>query len=132
MFHNTLKVLVDTHVVVWWLEDASRLSRRAIAILGNRDNTILVSAAVGWEMAIKVNLGKLKPRSLLDSLGRIIEQEEFSELPIFLESAVRAGMLTVHHRDPFDRLLVAQAQWLNVPILSADAVLDQYGVKRLW
>ena len=100
MFHNTLKVLVDTHVVVWWLEDASRLSRRAIAILGNRDNTILVSAAVGWEMAIKVNLGKLKPRSLLDSLGRIMEQEEFSELPISLESAVRAGMLTVHHRDP--------------------------------
>jgi PIN domain nuclease of toxin-antitoxin system len=132
VFHNTLKVLVDTHVVVWWLEDASRLSRRAIAILGNRDNTILVSAAVGWEMAIKVNLGKLKPRSLLDSLGRIIEQEEFSELPISLESAVRVGMLTVHHRDPFDRLLVAQAQWLNVPILSADAVLDQYGVKRLW
>jgi PIN domain nuclease of toxin-antitoxin system len=127
-----LKVLLDTHVVVWWLEDASRLSRRAVAILANRNNGILISAAVGWEMAIKVNLGKLKPRSLLDGLGRIVEQEAFSELPISLEAAVRAGTLPLHHRDPFDRLLVAQSESLNVPILSADAILDRYQIKRLW
>jgi PIN domain nuclease of toxin-antitoxin system len=127
-----VKVLLDTHVVVWWLGDASRLSRRAITILANRDNVILISAVVGWEMAIKVDLGKLKPRSLLDGLGRIMEQEAFSELPISLEAAVRAGTLPRHHGDPFDRLLVAQSQWLNVPILSADAVLDRYEVKRLW
>jgi PIN domain nuclease of toxin-antitoxin system len=127
-----VKVLLDTHVVVWWLGDASRLSRRAITILANRDNVILISAVVGWEMAIKVDLGKLKPRSLLDGLGRIMEQEAFSELPISLEAAVRAGTLPRHHGDPFDRLLVAQSQWLNVPILSADAVLDRYEAKRLW
>jgi PIN domain nuclease of toxin-antitoxin system len=83
-------------------------------------------------MAIKVNLGKLKPRSLLDGLGRIVEQEAFSELPISLEAAVRAGTLPLHHRDPFDRLLVAQSESLNVPILSADAILDRYQIKRLW
>jgi PIN domain nuclease of toxin-antitoxin system len=127
-----LKVLVDTHVVIWWLEDASRLSKQALVILSNRDNAILISAAVGWEMAIKVSLGKLKPQSLLDRLARIVEQEEFSELPISLEAAVRAGLLAAHHRDPFDRLLIAQSQWLNVPILSADAVLDRYNVKRVW
>jgi PIN domain nuclease of toxin-antitoxin system len=127
-----VRVLLDTHVVVWWLGDATRLSRRAITILANRDNGILISAAVGWEMAIKINLGKLKPRSLLDGLGRVVEQEAFSELPISLEAAVRAGTLPHHHRDPFDRLLVAQSQSLNVPILSADTVLDRYGVKRLW
>jgi PIN domain nuclease of toxin-antitoxin system len=118
--------------VVWWLEDANRLSRRASTILGNRDNGILVSAAVGWELAIKVNLGKLKPSSILDSLDRILEREAFSELPITMEAAVRAGLLPAHHRDPFDRILVAQAQSLNLSILSANALLDRYDVKRLW
>ncbi len=127
-----MKVLLDTHVVVWWLEDADRLSRRATTLLGNRDNSILISAAVGWEMAIKVNLGKFKPASVLDGLDRLMQQQAFSELPITLEMAVRAGLLPTHHRDPFDRMLVAQAQSLNIPILSADAILDRYDVKRLW
>jgi PIN domain nuclease of toxin-antitoxin system len=127
-----VKVLLDTHVLVWWLEDASRLSRRATTILANRDNGILVSAVVGWEIAIKVSVGKMKPRSLIQGLGRVLEQQSFSELPITLDTAVRAGLLPLHHRDPFDRLLVAQAQSLGVSILSADAVLDRYDVKRLW
>ena len=127
-----MKILLDTHVVVWWLEDAGRLSRRAVTVLANRDNEVLISAAVGWEMAIKVNVGKIKPRSILDGLDRILEQQEFSDLPISLEMAVLAGLLPPHHRDPFDRMLVAQAQSLRVPILSADSILDQYDVKRIW
>jgi PIN domain nuclease of toxin-antitoxin system len=127
-----MKVLLDTHVVVWWLEDASRLSRRAHTILANRDNGILISAAVGWELAIKVNSGKLKPPSILEGLDRLLGREAFSELPITLETAIRAGFLPAHHRDPFDRILVSQAQSLNIPILSADAILDRYDVKRLW
>lgn len=87
---------------------------------------------MGWELAIKVNVGKFKPSSILDGLDRLMQQEAFSELPITLEMAVRAGLLPVHHRDPFDRMLVAQAQSLNIPILSADAFLDRYDVKRLW
>lgn len=127
-----MKVLLDTHVLVWWLEDADRLSKRSAAILGNRDNGILVSAVVGWEIAIKVGAGKMKPRSILERLDSMLEQQSFSELPITLEMAVRAGLLPLHHRDPFDRLLVAQAQALDVAILSADAVLDRYDVKSLW
>lgn len=127
-----MKVLLDTHVVIWWFEDAHRLSTRASTILANRENVILISAAVGWELAIKVNLGKLKPSSILDGLDRILAQEAFSELPITLEMAIRAGLLPSHHRDPFDRMLVAQAELLNVPILSADAILDRYRIKRLW
>ena len=127
-----MKALLDTHVVVWWLEDADRLSRRAATLLADRDNTILISAAVGWEMAIKVSLGKMKPRSILEGLDHLLAQEAFSELPITLEMAVRAGLLPPHHRDPFDRMLVGQAQSLNVPIVSADAILDKYGVRRLW
>jgi PIN domain nuclease of toxin-antitoxin system len=127
-----VKVLLDTHVVVWWLEDANRLSKRAASILGNLGNVALISAAVGWELAIKVNLGKFKPSSILDGMDRLMQQQAFSELPITLEMAVRAGLLPAYHHDPFDRMLVAQAQSLNVPILSADAILDRYAVKRLW
>jgi PIN domain nuclease of toxin-antitoxin system len=127
-----VNLLLDTHVVVWWLEDAGRLSRRASTLLANLDNSILISAAVAWELAIKVNLGKFKPPSILDGLDRLMQQEAFSGLPITLEMAVRAGLLPTYHRDPFDRMLVAQAQSLNIPILSADAILDRYHVRRLW
>jgi PIN domain nuclease of toxin-antitoxin system len=127
-----VKALLDTHVVVWWLEDANRLSKRAATLLADRDKTILISAAVGWELAIKVSLGKMKPRSILEGLDHLLAQEAFSEVPITLEMAVRAGLLPSHHRDPFDRMLVAQAQSLNVPIVSADAILDKYGVRRIW
>jgi len=127
-----VKLLLDTHVLVWWLEDATRLSQRAVAILANRDNSILISAAVGWEIAFKVSVGKMEPRSILHGLDRVLDRQSFSELPITLEAAIRAGLLPLHHRDPFDRLLVAQAQSLNIPILSADALLDPYDVNRLW
>jgi PIN domain nuclease of toxin-antitoxin system len=129
---RNMKVLLDTHVLVWWLEDAERLSKQAAKIIGNPENHILISAVVGWELAIKVSTGKIKPRSILDRLDRVLEQESFSELPIALDTAVRAGLLPLHHRDPFDRVLVAQAQSLDMPIVSADAVLDLYNVRRLW
>jgi PIN domain nuclease of toxin-antitoxin system len=127
-----VKILLDTHALIWWFGNESKLSRRASAIIANQSNTILVSAAIAWELAIKVNLGKFDALSLATELPRYTEDEGFEELPISMEQAVRAGLLALHHRDPFDRLLVAQAQALNVPILSADAVLDQYDVKRVW
>ena len=127
-----MKILLDTHALIWWFDNASKLSRRASAIIANQNNTVLVSAAIAWELAIKVNLGKFDALSLTTELPRYTEEEGFEELPISMEQAVRAGLLPLHHRDPFDRLLVAQAQALNVPILSADTVLDQYDVKRVW
>jgi len=127
-----VKVLLDTHALVWWMEDAGRLSKQATKIIANPENHILISAAVGWELAIKVSTEKMKPPSILDGLERALERESFSEVPITLDTAVRSGLLPRHHRDPFDRLLVAQAQSLNVPILSADRLLDLYQIKRLW
>jgi len=127
-----MKVLLDTHALIWWFGNESKLSRRASSIIANQKNTVLVSAAIAWELAIKVNLGKVDALSLTTELPRYSAEEGFEELPISMEQAVRAGLLPLHHRDPFDRLLVAQAQGLNVPILSADTVLDQYDVKRLW
>jgi PIN domain nuclease of toxin-antitoxin system len=127
-----MDVLLDTHVLFWWFSDTIRLSKRASSIIANPDNTVLISAATAWELAIKVNLGKIDALSLVVELSRYTEQEGFTELPISIEQASRAGLLPSHHRDPFDRLLVAQAQSLHVPILSADRILDRYDIKRLW
>ena len=127
-----MKILIDTHAFVWWFTDFERLSKRAAAIITSRDNSVLVSSAVAWELSIKVNLGKLDAMGLVADLEERLVREGFTELPINVVHATRAGLLPLHHRDPFDRLLVAQAQDLGVPILSADFTLDQYDVKRVW
>ncbi len=127
-----MEILLDTHALIWWFEAAAELSKRASSVLASKDNLVLISAAVGWELAIKVNLGKFNTPSLVQELSGIVEGEGFAELPISLEHAVRAGMLPLHHRDPFDRLLVAQAQARGAPILSADHGLDAYDVRRIW
>lgn len=127
-----MEVILDTHALVWWFNAPKQLSKRAHSILANTDNTVLISAAVAWELSIKVNLGKLDALALVTGLTQKLQKEGFSELPVSIAHATRAGLLPLHHRDPFDRLLVAQAQDLGVPIVSADELLDRYDVKRLW
>jgi PIN domain nuclease of toxin-antitoxin system len=127
-----MRVLLDTHVLFWWFEDASKLSKRTTNVISNAENSVLVSAASAWELAIKANLGKLDAIPLVMTLDQQITEAGFEAISISLEQAMRAGLLPMHHRDPFDRLLVAQAQDLNVPILSSDTGLDKYDVKRLW
>lgn len=114
------------------MEGAEQLSSQATNVISASKNHILISAAVGWELAIKVASGKIRPSSVVNDLQRLAEGESFSELAITMQMAVRAGSLPPHHRDPFDRMLVAQSQLLNAPILSRDAILDLYGVERLW
>lgn len=127
-----MQILLDTHTFYWWFSDPAKLSKRAAALMSRPSNTVLVSPVIGWELSIKVNRGKIDALPLVLEMSRHTQEEGFAELPISIEHAVRAGLLPLHHHDPFDRMLVAQAQFLNVPILSADAVLDQYDVKRLW
>jgi PIN domain nuclease of toxin-antitoxin system len=127
-----MEILLDTHVVVWWMLDSPQLSKKALEILRGSGHRILVSAGIAWELAIKVNAGKIQPPTLIAGLDGAMREQVFEELPVSLEHAVRAGLLPLHHRDPFDRLLVAQAQALNLPILSADRGLDEYDVRRVW
>jgi PIN domain nuclease of toxin-antitoxin system len=127
-----LKVLIDTQVLFWWCSEPSKLSSSASLILQDGTNALLISAAIAWELAIKVALGKLDALPLVINLAAYLIEEGFMELPITIQHATRAGLLPLHHRDPFDRLLVAQAQDLGIPILSSDRVLDRYDVKRLW
>jgi PIN domain nuclease of toxin-antitoxin system len=127
-----LKILLDTHALIWWLRDDVRLTKLAAGILQDPENRILISAGVGWELAIKVGLGKIEPSSLIEQLNEAVAKEKFEALPISLTHGVHAGLLPPHHRDPFDRLLSAQALQLHVPILSVDRVFDLYGVQRMW
>jgi PIN domain nuclease of toxin-antitoxin system len=127
-----MNVLVDTHVVLWWFTRTGQLSSQARATLKSLQNRIYVSACVAWELATKANLGKLNAQELVSDLPRLLFEEGFRRLAISVDHAIRAGGLPPHHNDPFDRMLVAQAQALGFPIVSADATLDRYGVTRIW
>ncbi len=125
-------VLSDTHALRWWLDGSDRLSTTGRSIFGSKLDSIVISTVVPWEFAIKTNIGKLKMEPVLASWGRMLEIQGFTELPITSEHAIRAGLLPLHHKDPFDRLLVAQAQATGWPIISADPVFDSYGIRRIW
>jgi PIN domain nuclease of toxin-antitoxin system len=125
-------VLLDTHALVWWLEAKENLSRKAKEIIEDSETVVFVSAATGWELAIKTQIGKFKSPELVHGLEREIEKEGFIELPISMEHALLAGSLGSPHKDPFDRLLIAQAQVEKVPIVSNDKMFDGFSVRRVW
>jgi PIN domain nuclease of toxin-antitoxin system len=128
-----MQALLDTHALLWWLSDEPALTKAARKIIGDTNNLIFVSAASAWEIATKVRLGKLPTAADLaaDFAGHL-EREGFQMLAISWDHAIRAGLLPGPHRDPFDRMLVAQAQAENIPILSNEALFDTYGVRRVW
>jgi PIN domain nuclease of toxin-antitoxin system len=124
--------LLDTNALYWWLNEPDRLGEDAARAMATKSNSIVISAAVPWELAIKTNLEKLKTHTLLPNWTAKMAEEGFSELPIDSSHAIRAGLLPRHHKDPFDRVLVAQAQATGWPIVSADRIFDIYGVRRIW
>jgi PIN domain nuclease of toxin-antitoxin system len=128
-----LRALFDTHALIWWFSDDIALPQAVRGIIADTDNTLLVSAASAWELAIKYNLGKFrKVADLVSDFSGRIEREGFQLLPISAEHGIRAGLLPGLHKDPFDRMLIAQSQAEGIPIISNGAVFDTYGVKRLW
>jgi PIN domain nuclease of toxin-antitoxin system len=110
-----MNVVVDTHVVLWWFTRTAQLSSQARATLQSPQNRVYVSACVAWELAIKATLGKLNAQELVSDLPRLLFEEGFKRLAISVDHAIRAGALPRHHRDPFDRMLVAQALALGSP-----------------
>jgi PIN domain nuclease of toxin-antitoxin system len=123
------RLLVDTHVVLWWLADDPALSPTARDAIADPTNEPLVSAASVWEIAIKRSLGKLTTR---DDLPDRIAAEGFAWLPISAQHAWRVRELPLHHRDPFDRILVAQALTERLPVVTDDAHFGEYGVEVRW
>lgn len=128
-----MQALLDPHALLWWLSDDPALTKPARKIISDTSNPILVSSASAWEIATKVRLGKLPMAADLaaDFTGHL-DREGFQMLPIFWDHAIRAGLLPGFHKDPFDRMLIAQAQAEGIPILSNEALFDSYGVRRLW
>ena len=128
-----MKVLLDTHTLLWAVINPAPLSNAAVTVIDDKANIILISAASAWEIATKVRKGKLPGAEAferdflhtLDNLG-------YALLSIDAEAALRAARLTGNHRDPFDRMIAAQALALDIPVISKDPKLDQFGVRRIW
>ncbi|HLI63884.1 MAG TPA: type II toxin-antitoxin system VapC family toxin [Terriglobales bacterium] len=127
-----MNLLIDSHVLLWWLAAPDKLSPSAREGLQNPGARVYVSAAVAWELTIKTNLGKLDAGEVISRFAAVLMEKGFFRLAISTDHALRAGMLPRHHNDPFDRMLVAQAQAMNCPIVSADVLFDSYGVRRIW
>ena len=128
-----MRVLLDTHAFLWWLVDSARLSRVAYRAIADEGNDILVSAASAWEITTKHRLGRLPEgaTAALDVAASIASQG-FEGLAISVADAERAGRLPSPHRDPFDRMLIAQTQGHSLAIVSVDSAFDSYAVQRLW
>lgn len=128
-----MNFLLDTHVFLWWITDDPRLSPRARRLIADGRNRIFLSAASGWEIAIKARLGRLE---LPDDPERFILNQlavnAIDVLPVQMSHALHVYKLPDHHRDPFDRLLIAQAQLEKLRILTADAQFSKYAVEVIW
>ncbi|HEX8674442.1 MAG TPA: type II toxin-antitoxin system VapC family toxin [Longimicrobium sp.] len=128
-----MRLLLDTHALLWWLLGDSRLAPPARAAIADEESVVHVSAATAWEIATKTRIGKLPgAEALAQNLTEVVEANGFRSLPISLEHGQRAGSLPGPHKDPFDRMLVAQAQAENLVLVSNEEIFDQYGVERLW
>lgn len=130
---SRLKLLLDTHALIWWLAGDEALSRRAREAIADEVNEIAVSAASAMEIATKFRIGKLPGAAMLaQGFEEIIAEQGFSELPISVRHARLAGEMKISHKDPFDRLLIAQAHVEDLMLVSNEALFDGFAVKRLW
>ena len=121
-----MRLLLDTHVLLWWLSDDRKLATSGRQIIANPNNDVFVSSASVWEISIKMALGRLEIE--LDDLENAIARNGFRSLPIGFRHAITAGRLPAVHRDPFDRMLVAQASVEELRIVSHDRVFERYGL----
>lgn len=128
-----MRALLDTHTFLWWVSDDSRLSDTVRNIIAEPNNTLFLSAASAWEIVIKVRAGKLilpeKPEFYIPSR---LASNQFESLPIQLTHALQVSQLPDYHRDPFDRILIAQSQVEQMPILTLDSLIAQYPVSTIW
>ena len=128
-----MRLLLDTHAFLWWLEDSPRLGQEARTLIGGPECRVQVSAASAWEIAVKLRKGSLIiERGDLRDIADEIRGQDFEELPITVSHAERAGRLPAHHSDPFDRMLIAQAQAEGLTLVSNEGLFDMYGITRVW
>lgn len=128
-----MNVLLDTHVVLWWASAGSRLTQRARQVIEDGSTVALVGAASLYEIAIKSRIGRLElPAAAEAYVPQLLRRHRFGVLPVDEQHSLRAGSLALIHRDPWDRLLIAQAQLESLPIVTADPAIAQYDVETIW
>ena len=128
-----MRILIDTHALIWYVDQDHLLSQQARDAITDPDNDLLLSSGSIWEIAIKAGLKKLTlSMAYRDWIQRAIDDLGLSLLPITVDYADAQTLLPNHHKDPFDRLIVAQARVERVPLVSADTAFDAYGITRLW
>ena len=128
-----MRLLLDTHAFLWWLGGDEQLSVAARAAIANDENEVFVSAASVWEIATKHRIGKLPGvAAIVAGIEAVLSEQSFLGLPISLRHAQAGGALPGPHRDPFDRMLIAQAIAEDLTFVSNELIFDAYGVKRLW
>jgi PIN domain nuclease of toxin-antitoxin system len=127
-----MRYLLDSHTLMWALQSPGKLSGAARRIIEDPSSGLLLSIATPWELAIKSNLGKLDAGKILQKFDQLTSSGSYQVLDTKVSHVIQAGMLPHHHRDPFDRLIAAQALELRLPIVSRDRVFDLYGVTRIW
>lgn len=128
-----MRLLLDTHALIWWFLDQDELSATARTLIGDEDNPIFVSAASIFEITTKHRIGKLpQVAALVDELDRRLPEQALNELPITLAHGRLAGAMPGAHKDPFDRMLAAQAILEGLTLVSSDTALDQFGIRRVW
>jgi len=127
-----MNILLDTHTLLWYLEDSKNLSSKAAEIIEDPSNTLRVSIASLWEISIKLGLGKLSLQNSFSELEEVLQQLKIEVLPITFSDTECYLNLPLHHRDPFDRILVAQAINHSLVLVSRDVAFDAYDLQRLW
>ncbi len=128
-----MKILLDTHALLWWWTDDAKLSARSRALIADPANEVLLSSASAWEVSTKYRLGKLpEAGEIAEHFDAFLNESHMTPLPITIEHALKAGALQRHHRDPFDRMLIAQSQVERAPIVTKDAAFAAYEVELLW
>jgi PIN domain nuclease of toxin-antitoxin system len=128
-----VRVLLDTHALLWWVIADERLSKTASSAITAINTEVLVSAVSAWETTTKVRLGKLPGAELFAAeFSRTVKRLGFRQLAITVDHGQRAGFLPGHHKDPFDRILIAQSLAENIPLISNEKLFDDYGIQRIW
>lgn len=127
------RLLLDTHALLWWLDGDQQLPQAAQRAIGDAGNEVLVSAASAWEVATKVRVGKLRGAVLVaERFAQTLDEQCFLPVPIKIEHARLAGLMPGEHRDPIDRMLIAQAQIEGLTLVSNESLFDRFGIQRLW
>jgi len=128
-----MRVLLDTHALLWWFTDDARLSRAARQVIADEANAILVSAASAWEISTKHRLGKLNEAAdAVNRFDELVAADGFDHLPITHFHSLKAGDYPVEHRDPFDRMLAAQSALERVPLVTCDPAFELFGTETIW